>query len=115
MSGNHDHNLYSMKQAIGSMFQKFNMQQKANEMKIIAHWNEIVGKLIGNHTQQIYIKDRRLFLKIDSAPLRNELHNLKEGILDKVNEGFPNPIIIDLILIWWDSISFFSLWSLLAH
>lgn len=94
-----NYNEYSMKQAITAMLKNLNLQQKVDEGKVIAYWHEIVGKLIAKHTTQIFIKDKKIYLKVDSAALRNELLFLREEILEKVNEGFDSKLIEDIILL----------------
>ena len=93
------HNEYSMKRAISKMLSELKLQQKVDESKIIANWNEIVGKLISKHTTQLFIRDRKIYLKVDSAALKNELMFLKDEILMKVNESFNTKLIEDLVLL----------------
>lgn len=94
-----DYNEYTMKRAISSMLRDLNLQQKVDESKVIAYWNDIVGKLIAKHTTQLFIRDKKIYLKVDSAALKNELLFLKEEILAKVNEGFSGKLIDDIILL----------------
>lgn len=92
-------NEYSMKRALSTMIRELGLQQKVDESKVITHWNQIVGKLIANHTQQIFIRDKKIYLKVDSAALKNELMYLKPEILNKVNEGFQGKLIDDIVLL----------------
>lgn len=92
-------NEYSMKRALSAMIKELGMQQKVDESKVITHWNDIVGKLIANHTQQIFIRDKKIYLKVDSAALKNELMFLKTEILNKVNDGFNGKLIDDIVLL----------------
>jgi predicted nucleic acid-binding Zn ribbon protein len=89
----------SIKDVINQSFKNMKMSQKVDEMRIVTRWEEIAGKLIAKYTENVYISNKTLYLKVNSAPLKNELFNLKAGILDKVNEGFENIIVKDIVLL----------------
>lgn len=94
-----NYNEFTMKRAISLMLRDLNLQQKVDESKVIAHWHDIVGKLIAKHTTQLFIREKKIYLKVDSAALKNELMYLKDEILAKVNEGFSGKLIEDIVLL----------------
>jgi len=51
---------------------------KLKEVRLIRSWDEIVGKTIAHSTREIFIKDRKLFVKLNSSIIRNELFLLRE-------------------------------------
>lgn len=74
-----------LKDAIEAFLKDNNLQTKLNETKIIGAWEEVTGKLISRHTNQMYIKDRVLFVKVDSAALREELTYQRSKLIKKLN------------------------------
>ncbi len=74
-----------LKDAISAFLKDNNLESKLNETRIISSWEEVVGKLISRHTNQMYIKDRTLFVKVDSAALREELSFQRSKLVKKLN------------------------------
>lgn len=74
-----------LKDAIAAFLTEHNLESKLNETRIISSWEEVVGKLISRHTNQMYVKDRILFVKVDSAALREELSYQRSKLVKKLN------------------------------
>jgi predicted nucleic acid-binding Zn ribbon protein len=74
-----------LKDAISAFLKDNNLESKLNETKIISAWEPVVGKLISRHTNQMYIKNRTLFVKVDSAALREELSYQNSKLVKKLN------------------------------
>jgi predicted nucleic acid-binding Zn ribbon protein len=54
--------------------------------------------MIAKHTKDIYIKNKQLFVTLDSSALRNELSMAKTKIIKMLNEAVGSEIINDIIL-----------------
>ena len=48
-------------------------------------WLEVMGKNVNQYTENIYIKNHTLYLKINSSALRQELSYGMEKIIDNLN------------------------------
>ncbi len=88
-----------LKQAIEDMLELYNLRSKFNETYIVAYWEQIMGRPISSRTTEIYIKDKKLFVQLDSAPLRNELLMAKSKIVTLINKEVGEDIIEDVIFI----------------
>lgn len=77
----------SLKDAIGNYMDNTRLRSKYNEVLLTEKWETLVGKPIAEHTRSIAIRNHDLILTIDSAPLKNELRQLQEKVLELVN-GF---------------------------
>lgn len=75
---------------IGSIIQQFvesnRLSGGLNEIRIINGWEEVVGRTIARQTQEIYIKEGSLFVKINSPIIKKELSYLKEKLVARLNE-----------------------------
>ncbi len=49
-------------------------------------WSNVVGKNVSQYTENIYIKDNTLFLKINSSVLKQELSYGKDKIIENFNK-----------------------------
>ena len=63
---------------------KFSEGYRKNNMATI--WEKILGKTVIKYTQSLRLENEKLYVKISSAPLRNELEFEKEKLIDKIEE-----------------------------
>jgi hypothetical protein len=88
-----------LKEAIEDMLELYKLRSKFNETYIVAYWEQIMGLPISSRTTELYIKERKLFVQLDSAPLRNELLLAKTKIITLLNKQVGEDIIDDVIFI----------------
>lgn len=86
----------SIKDVILELIKAYKLNGKLSETKVISSWEKIVGKLISVHTVNIYLKNSILFVKFDSAALRNEMIYSKEKLIKMINEELKENIIKDI-------------------
>jgi predicted nucleic acid-binding Zn ribbon protein len=92
---------YSNDQSLGSaireFFKAYHLEDKLNETRLIRSWETVVGKVIAKHTKELKIRNRILFVKIDSSALKNELSYQKEKILNALNGEVEAKVIDDIV------------------
>lgn len=86
----------SIKDVIKELLNAYKLNSKLNETKVISSWEKIVGKIISVHTEKIYLKKDILFVKFDSAALRNEMLYSKEKLIKMINEEMKENAIKDI-------------------
>jgi len=90
-------------QSLGEIIQQYirnsGIQPKLDEATIIEKWEDTVGKMIARHTIDIYVKNKKLFIKFDSAALRQEMSYAKTKLLENVNNSIGHKGIIDVVLL----------------
>jgi predicted nucleic acid-binding Zn ribbon protein len=91
-------NTQKLDEVIDAYLKKLDIDGKLKEVKLIRSWEEIVGKLIARKTEKLYIKNRKLFVHLNSSIARNELSMLKDALLEKLNEKAGEKIIDEIIL-----------------
>ncbi len=89
----------SLKDGIEAWMKALRIEKKFDSSRIIAEWENIVGKLIADRTRKIFIKEKKLYLKVDSAPLKKELQFSKEKIKNLVLDYTKNDTIIEEVII----------------
>lgn len=89
----------NIKMAIDKMLDTYKIRKKFDETSLIAAWPEIIGPAIANRTQSIYIRDRKLFVKVESAVVKNELILMRSQIIKRMNEQVGQEVIDDLVLL----------------
>ena len=91
-------NEQSLKNSIGDFLKTSNLSGKLAEQKVIDGWEMIMGKMIAKYTRQISIYDKKLFLQIDSAPLKQELFYSREKIIKMMNEEAGEEVIKEVVI-----------------
>ncbi|MFO8235908.1 MAG: DUF721 domain-containing protein [Bacteroidales bacterium] len=91
-------NTQKLDEIIDSYLKQMDIDGKLKEVKITSSWEEIVGKLIARKTDKLYIKDRKLFVYLNSSIVRNELSMLKDSLLGELNKKAGDTVIDDIIL-----------------
>lgn len=86
----------SVGQAIDKLISLYKLEGKLNEVAIQDVWEDLLGKPIALRTTEIYIKKNILFLKIESAPLKNELWLAKDKLLERLNQKLGNTLLKEI-------------------
>jgi predicted nucleic acid-binding Zn ribbon protein len=90
-------NEQSIKEVIQDLLKTYRLDGRINELKLIGSWEKVMGKTIAKHTTDIYIKKKQLFVKLDSAALRQELSYAREKILKMMNDEAGIKVIDEII------------------
>ncbi|PWJ58296.1 uncharacterized protein DUF721 [Dyadobacter jejuensis] len=88
-----------LKDAIEQMLDKYQLRNRFEQSYVVAHWDKIMGSTIASRTKKVFIKDRSLYLQIESAPLRNELVRAKSKIIELINREMGSELVEDVIFI----------------
>lgn len=81
------------------MLSGYKHRQRFNETALISAWPELMGPAVANRTVQIYIRDRRFFVKVDSSVVKNELIMMRSQIMDKLNDKAGSKVIDEVVFI----------------
>jgi len=73
-------------------------KKELNKVKIRKLWAEKMGTTINDYTKEIKIFGNRLYITIDSAPLRNELFYEREKIKTWVNNHLGEEAVLEVII-----------------
>ncbi|MCK4360231.1 MAG: DUF721 domain-containing protein [Bacteroidales bacterium] len=87
----------TLKEVINELLEAYKLGDKLKEVRLIDSWEKVVGKLINKHTKNLYIKKKVLFVKLDSAALRNELSYARQKIIKALNKEAKEVVIDDIV------------------
>ena len=88
-----------LKDAIEEMLSEYRLKGKLLEVQVIGSWEKIMGKMIANRTTDIYISSRKLFVRLNSSVLREELSYGKEKIVSLLNTEAGEKVIDEIVLL----------------
>jgi len=87
-----------LRDLLNKMLKAYSLGNKLDEKSLIKSWEEIVRKMIAKHTTDLYYRDQKLYIKLDSAPLRQELSYAKSSIVEKLNQKAGKMMVKEIIL-----------------
>ncbi len=85
-------------QLIQQVLKENNLDGKLKEYELVSSWEKVIGKTVANATTDIYIRNRKLFVKVRSSVIRNELLMIKDGLIKALNREVLANIIDDIIV-----------------
>ncbi|RLD90494.1 MAG: DUF721 domain-containing protein [Bacteroidetes bacterium] len=94
MKPNHE---YTLGNAIKEVVSRLRMNQKLEEVNLMASWEPVVGSMIAHHTDHLAIKNGILYVNLDSAPLRSELMMARSKIVKALNKEAGKNLIKDIV------------------
>jgi len=92
------HNDQKINEVLGDMVDRFKLKPKLNQVKIREVWTEMMGPSITRYTKKITLRRNKLYVTIESSPLRQELTFGKEKLLDLLNEQLGEEYIEEIVI-----------------
>lgn len=89
----------TLKEAITKMLSIYRLRGKYDETGVVVHWPELMGTAVANRTTQIYVSNGKLFVRIESSVIKNELLMVRTGIIQKLNERAGSNVITEIIFL----------------
>ncbi|HOX78507.1 MAG TPA: DUF721 domain-containing protein [Bacteroidales bacterium] len=84
---------------IREIIETYRLEGKLNEIKILHSWENVVGNMIARHTKNLYIRNNKLIVKVDSPALKNELTYSSSLILEKLNAAAGCKVVDEIVFI----------------
>jgi len=91
-----DSNEAPLKEVIDKLLKAYHLDGKMKELDVLEAWPEMMGIAVSNRTSEIYIRNKILILKMDSAVMRDELKFGKAVIIQRINEKAGFEMITDV-------------------
>ncbi len=91
------HNDRPIKSAVDELLKSYHLDEKMGQVKLVNSWEEIMGKAVAHRTTELIIRDKKLYVSLSSASLRQELFQSRDKILGLLNEA-AGKIVIDEVI-----------------
>ena len=92
------HNDQIIGDVLKNMVRDMKISPKLHELKIKKFWLDVMGTTINSYTKEIKLRRNKLFITIESAPLRQELSYGKEKLLKVLNREIGEEYIQDIVI-----------------
>ena len=91
-------NEQSLDDVIQDYLRESGWQQKLDEIKIITEWDKMLGPNLAKYTEEVFVKNKQLHIRLKSATLRQELSYQKSELVKQLNDSVGKEVITDVIL-----------------
>jgi predicted nucleic acid-binding Zn ribbon protein len=85
-------------EALDMMVAELKLKSKLDESRIKQAWVEVMGKPIAKYTSSVSFTDGKLYIKIESASLKQELSYSREKIKELFNKELNSDVVKDVIV-----------------
>ena len=86
-----------LEEAFNDLLKAFRLEDKFKEKQLINSWGEIVGRTIADRTTSVFIKEKKLFIKLSSGPVKKELMLNRSKVMILIEEKVGKGVVEELI------------------
>ena len=92
-----NNNESSLKDVLEKLFDAYGWTEKMDGVRIINSWEKVVGGIFAKHTTNLYVKNKKLYVKLDSSVLRSDLYMERSLLVKKLNDEIGKKVIDEII------------------
>ena len=85
-------------EAIREMIEFYNLSGHLTEAGVIYAWEKVVGTMIAKHTSNLYIKNKKLYVVINSSVIKSELSYVRTKLVKMLNKEAGEEVIDEVVL-----------------
>lgn len=85
--------------AFDELLKAYRIKDTFDEKALVQAWPTIMGTTIASRTSEVYIKDKKLFAKISSGPIKHEMRMNQSKLLQLIEERFGTGIITEVVIL----------------
>lgn len=92
-------NTSTVKNAVSDLLDFYKLKGKFNQMSTMDAWKQVMGESVARRTSKLFMREKTMFIKVESASLKNELMMVKSRIIQELNQVTGEGIVEELIFI----------------
>jgi hypothetical protein len=86
----------SIKFVLSKLLSQYKLNEGYLATQAINFWQENFGKQLKNYVEEVYVKNKILFVRIKSPILRKELDYKKTQIKEEINKNLKTNFILEI-------------------
>ncbi len=87
-----------LKDVLREMLNYYRLTGRWQEERIRQSWTHLMGPVVTKYTRSLHLMGRKLIVRVESAPLRQELSLNKARIIERLNAHLGEAVLEDLII-----------------
>lgn len=84
--------------AIRQLLNEYHLKPKFDEATLKASWERLAGKPVARRTKKLYIRNRVLFIELDSPSMKSDLSFHKNEIIRMINTEFGRDMLKEIVI-----------------
>ncbi len=92
-------NLSTVSESIQELLKTYRIERKFDATQLTSSWEKLMGAPIAKRTNKLFVKDRTLFVELNSAALKHELSLSKSKIMGIFEEEFGRKLIDEIVFL----------------
>jgi predicted nucleic acid-binding Zn ribbon protein len=88
-----------LKDVIEDLLKTYKLKAKFNETHLLVSWERIMGGPIAKRTVKLNIQNKKMYVTLNSAPLKHELSMSKKKILELLNKDIGETVVEEIIFL----------------
>lgn len=92
-------NEQSLGEVLDRLVQDRGWRPGLDEQAIRAAWPDLAGAMIARHTVELKLHREELRVRVDNAPLRQELGYMRSTLIELVNRQLGRPVVKEIRLL----------------
>jgi predicted nucleic acid-binding Zn ribbon protein len=90
--------IQSIGQAIRELLNSYHLSTKFDEANLVSSWERLAGKPIAKRTRKIYIRNKVMFVELDSASMKHDFNLHKSQVLEMFRKEFGEGVITEIVV-----------------
>jgi predicted nucleic acid-binding Zn ribbon protein len=90
--------IQSIGQAIRELLNSYRLSTRFDEANLISSWERLAGRPIAKRTKKIYIRDKVMFVELDSPSMKHDFNLHKNQVLAVFRKEFGEGIINEIVV-----------------
>ena len=87
----------NISEIISMILKKNGLDNKLAEVRAIRAWEELLGRTVARYTRNLVIKDKTLYVSLNSSIVRNELLMIRDELIKRLNEKAGKQLIEKIV------------------
>ena len=91
-------NINTIGEVIKKLIRNNKLSKRFDDLNVLDVWNNIIGKDLEKYIKSTRLVDDKLYVKLRSSIVRNELSYNKTQLIQRINKKLKKDVIKDIIL-----------------
>ncbi len=88
-----------LEEAFQELLKAYRLKDKFDERVVVQAWPELMGKTVASRTSSLYVKEKKLFVKLTSGPIKKEMIMNRSKVMGLIEKQFGKGVIEDLVFL----------------
>lgn len=89
-------NMVPLSEVLQRFLRDNGLETPLQQKRLIDSWEKIAGKAVARYTQEKFIRNQTLFVKISNPALRADLSMMREELVNRLNQEVGSRLITEI-------------------